>query len=96
MLPFFAKVGLACETIDRDEERDGKQQEIVEKTNTKEAESVLVVYHVSCVNACVQLYVTLMLPGFVTVVYRLLDLQLVYHCSFMPKFMTSSRSKYLE
>ena len=31
----FAKVGLICETIDRDEERGGKQQEIVKKTNTR-------------------------------------------------------------
>ena len=31
----FAKVGLICETIDRDEERDGKQREIVKKTNTR-------------------------------------------------------------
>ena len=34
-LPFFEKVGLACETADRGEERDGKQREIVEKTNTR-------------------------------------------------------------
>ena len=32
----FAKVDLICETIDRDEERGGKQQEIVKKkTNTR-------------------------------------------------------------
>ena len=31
----FAKVGLICETIDQDEERDGKQREIVRKTNTR-------------------------------------------------------------
>ena len=30
----FAKVGLICETIDRDEERDGRQREIVRKTYT--------------------------------------------------------------
>ena len=34
-LPFFEKVGLACETADQGEERDGKQREIVEKTNTQ-------------------------------------------------------------
>ena len=68
-------MGLACETIDRDEERDGKQREIVEKTNTRRL-SVLPVYHVLCMNACVQLYLTLMLLGFVTVVYRLLDFYL--------------------
>ena len=32
----------------------------------QEAESVLPVYHVSCVNACVQLYLTVMFLGFVT------------------------------
>ena len=69
--PVF-KVGLACETIDRDEERDGKQQEIVEKMNTKRLR-VYYLYTMSRVNACVQLYLTLMLLGFVTVVYRLLD-----------------------
>ena len=34
-IPRIAKVGLVCETIDRDEERDGKQREIVKKTNTR-------------------------------------------------------------
>ena len=31
----------------------------------QEAESVLPAYYVSCMNACVQLYLTLMLLGFV-------------------------------
>ena len=38
----FAKVGLICETIDRDKERDGKQREIAcEEDEHQEAESVL-------------------------------------------------------
>ena len=62
------KVGLACETRDQDEERDGEQQEIVEKTNTRSY-----LYTMPRVNACVQLYLTLMLLGFVTVLCRLLE-----------------------
>ena len=40
----FAKVGLICDTIDWDEERDGKQREIV-KTNTRRLRGP--VYHAS-------------------------------------------------
>ena len=37
----------------------------------QEAESVLPVYHVSSVNACVQLYLSLMLLCFVTQIVRI-------------------------
>ena len=66
ILPFFEKVGLACETIDRGEERDGKQREIKNRGEDEhqEAESVL---PLPClVNGCVQLFLILMLLGFVT------------------------------
>ena len=48
-----------------------KQREIAEKTTTRRLR-VYYLYTVSRVNACVQLYLILMLLGFVTVVYRLL------------------------
>ena len=63
-LPFLRKwIWLA--RLDRDEERDGKQREIVEKTNTRRLRVSLPVYYASCENACVQLYLTLILLGFV-------------------------------
>ena len=65
----FAKLGLICETIDRDE-RDRKQREIVK------AESVLPVYHASYMNACVSV-----LESIVRVVYTLLIIATIeYHC----------------
>ena len=61
-LPFFCESGSGLQDytihVDRDKERDSKQQKIVEKTNTRRL-SVLPVYNVSCVNACVQLHLTL-------------------------------------
>ena len=72
----LAKVGLICETIDRDEERDGKQREIAcEEDEHQEAESVLPVYHASFMNACVSV-----LESIVTVVYTLLKFIFQHAC----------------
>ena len=58
----FAKVGLICETIDRDEERDGKQREIVKKTNIRRLR-VYYLYTMPHICFCIE--------SIVTVVYTL-------------------------